>query len=642
MATITPSTFDPLLAHVNVRLQQGVPVVDADWNTLDDIRKFELRAFLKWYIGDGVPDGNDGYRITGGLSNDFTIRAGQQGPTGTLPNVDTALRQVGRFIVDGLDVILRTDLVFSAQPLHASQSGSSALATRLGVPVITPLTTPGSDVQILVEIDVWERLLTPDEDPSLVHTGLGIETCARTRREWVVRAYPASTPEPRLAGHSYATLALINRLGTQATITDRQIVDRRQRRLLVPPASLVEDMLGVNPYDYRAGLGRPPISLRDAVNALLAGQLPTTADLSVSPAPGSDQIRRAFVVDSLGGLAAFWTSPRVNNITNQVFGTRLDLAVPGATFQPAVAVTSGTAHEQPTVVPLPAGEFLVAYQSGSLGEAPTDVVFKRGTLAGLPAAAEQPLSATTGTADETPFGVLTGDIVTFFVRQDNSDTWFFRRYRHTDNTFVDNSPVALPAPAGTGVAAGLHAAAAGGVVWFAYVTNANNTMTMGRLTPTAPANSSSAVDHIIPAPLAGTEPFVVGVSGTEAMVLYKDTSIKVVNASGGSWQTGATDIVTVPNSNADIQPAVARDTNGTVFLLTTRPVTGSSNEIFLRRRDAASLVWGSAQQVIANQFNDQNPHPVLVSGQGIWVLWRSDRAGPGNFDLFAKRIVTAI
>src|SRR6266508_4481422 len=194
MATITPSTFDPLLAHVNVRLQQGVPIVDADWNLLDDIRKFELRAFLKWYVGDGVPDRNDGFKITGGLSNDFTIRAGMQGPPGSLSNFETALRQVGRYIVDGLDVLLRTDLVFTAQPLHQSQPGSAALAAKLGVPVIAPLTTPASDHRVIVELDVWERLLTPDEEPTLVHTGLGVETCARTRREWVVRAYPESAP----------------------------------------------------------------------------------------------------------------------------------------------------------------------------------------------------------------------------------------------------------------------------------------------------------------------------------------------------------------------------------------------------------------------------------------------------------------
>lgn len=31
MAVITTSTTDPLKARVNVRLQQGVPIVDADW-----------------------------------------------------------------------------------------------------------------------------------------------------------------------------------------------------------------------------------------------------------------------------------------------------------------------------------------------------------------------------------------------------------------------------------------------------------------------------------------------------------------------------------------------------------------------------------------------------------------------------------
>ncbi|MEV0429629.1 DUF6519 domain-containing protein [Micromonospora sp. NPDC050495] len=637
MAVITASTFDPLLAHVNVRLQQGVPIVDADWNTQDDIRKFELRAFLKWYVGDGLPEGNDGFRIGTGPANSFTIRAGAQGPGGSLPNAEAALRQVGRFIVDGLDVFLRSDVKFDQQPLHESQPGAAALAARLAVPVIAKLDTPATDHRVLVELDVWERLLTPDEDPGLIHTGLGVETCARTRREWVVRAYPETTPGPHLPGHSYATLALLQRFTGQGVVADGQIIDRRQRRLLLPPANLVTDLLGVDPYDYRAGQGRPPISLREAINALLAGQLPTTTDLSVSPGPGSDTIRRAFVLDSQNGLAAFWISPRVGSV-NQIFATRIDLAAPDAGFAPAVAVTSGTTHVEPTAVPLPNGEFLVAYQNGLLSSASTDVVFKRATLAGLPAAPEQALSATAGTADETPFGVLAADIVTFFVRQAATNTWFFRRYRHTDSTFLDATPVALPAPAAAGVAGGLHATAAGGVVWFAYVTTAGNTMTLGRLTPTAPA--ASAVDHLIPAPLAGTDPFVVGVSATEAMAFYKDTQVKVVNAQSGSWQTGA--IVTVPGSDADIQPAAARDANGTCFLLATRPVTGAGNEVFLRRRDPATGVWGSAQQVISSPSNDQNPHPVLVPGQGIWVLWRSDRPGAGNFDLYAKRIVTAI
>ena len=61
MASITTSTFDPLRRFVNVRLQQGVPIMDSDSNELDDVRKVEL--------GDPqvvrrrrVPAGNDGFR----------------------------------------------------------------------------------------------------------------------------------------------------------------------------------------------------------------------------------------------------------------------------------------------------------------------------------------------------------------------------------------------------------------------------------------------------------------------------------------------------------------------------------------------------------------------------------------------------
>ena len=61
--TFDKDTFNKLKNYVSVRLQQGVPLVDADWNEKDDIRRFEIEAFLKWFVGDGVPKGNDGFRI---------------------------------------------------------------------------------------------------------------------------------------------------------------------------------------------------------------------------------------------------------------------------------------------------------------------------------------------------------------------------------------------------------------------------------------------------------------------------------------------------------------------------------------------------------------------------------------------------
>ena len=50
--------------YVSVRLQQAVPVVDADWNEEGDIRRREMELVLVRAIGNGVPAASDGFSIT--------------------------------------------------------------------------------------------------------------------------------------------------------------------------------------------------------------------------------------------------------------------------------------------------------------------------------------------------------------------------------------------------------------------------------------------------------------------------------------------------------------------------------------------------------------------------------------------------
>lgn len=231
MAVITKDTFDPLRRYVGVRLQQGVPIVDADWNEMEDARRFELRAFLKWFVGDGVPDGNDGFRVVGdGADGDFLISAAlKTDPTDGLANV-------GRILVDGLDVIIPADIRFSEQPLHASKGASAtALAQAWKVPVIAPFPQPRPPIPVSVYLDVWERLVTPAEDPSLVHPGLGTESCARRKREWAVRvalgpAIPTPGSSDFVPGHSYLRLAQIEWL-LDRKITPDRVRDTRRRGL---------------------------------------------------------------------------------------------------------------------------------------------------------------------------------------------------------------------------------------------------------------------------------------------------------------------------------------------------------------------------------------------------------------------------
>lgn len=211
MAVISKDTFDPLRAYVSVRLQQGVPIVDADWNELQDVRAFELRAFLKWFIGDGVPEGSDGFRVVAkDLPGDFLIDAGISGAPDGLANV-------GRCLVDGMDVIITRDVQYTEQALHTSRPKATDLAKAWGVPVAPAIPPPATPLEIsTIYLDVWERLVTPSEDPGLILQALGTESCARRKREWVVRwrlgqEVPRAGDADHQAGHAYMKLATLSR-----------------------------------------------------------------------------------------------------------------------------------------------------------------------------------------------------------------------------------------------------------------------------------------------------------------------------------------------------------------------------------------------------------------------------------------------
>jgi hypothetical protein len=272
MAVISPNSFDPLRRYVSVRLAQGVPLVDADWNESEDIRRFELRAFVRWFVGDGIPLGNDGFRIGGiggaGSRVDFRIMAGG----GAAPMA------AGRMFVDGLEAFIVADTLFTAQPLHASQPGAAALAARWGVPAIVAI-VPGT-TPLSIYLDVWERLVTAAEDATLILAGLGTESCSRLRREWVVRVrtpaggsgVPQSGDPDFRPGHSYAMLAQVTRTALQE-LTDQTLGEARRTGLQVSSRRDLEQLTGdvFGPGYAVDGTGTPKLafSLRDVLNGVL-------------------------------------------------------------------------------------------------------------------------------------------------------------------------------------------------------------------------------------------------------------------------------------------------------------------------------------------------------------------------------------
>ncbi len=207
MANFSRDTFDRLKHYVGVRLQQGVPLVDADWNEAHDIRKDELETFLKWFVGDGVPAGNNGFEIVAVGSDEFSIADGYclvGGWTAVNDWTEDPEHQ-------------SQPLQYSSQPLFTDQT----LATQWGVDPLPALTPPGASRTDTVYLDVWEREVNAAEAPELVNELIGIETCVRTRREWVVRLAEGTTEPVAPAGHKFYRLATLHRdLGEDMTVSD--------------------------------------------------------------------------------------------------------------------------------------------------------------------------------------------------------------------------------------------------------------------------------------------------------------------------------------------------------------------------------------------------------------------------------------
>ena len=654
MAVITPDSFDPLRRFVSVRLQQGVPIVDADWNEKEDVRRFELRAYLKWFVGDGVPFGADAFRIAAmavPAASDFMIRAGAPvAPAGSTAFA-RGLRHVGRCLVDGMEATIEADVAFRAQELHVAAAGAAATAARFGTVTIPEL--PVVDGSVLVYLDVWERLARPDEFPGLVFVDIGTESCARIRREWAVRArvgttVPLSGNPDFEVGHSYYALATIARLAADPAVYPTQIADLREQRLLTPPATLVEDILGSPADRYRRGLDRPAIPLRTALNALLRGQLPSSNDQAIAPDPANDFPSRA-IARAGDEILVVWHSNRAAAI-NQVFATAWKAATPAAAAaNPPVQVTSATAAELPSLallptVPTPA--LFVAYQIQG------DIRFRRAAApAGLAAAAETPVAAQAD-PEAHAVAVRAGQIVTVFWhwngpaandriryrRRQYDPTWAEGTATWLDGETTDLSLLQARLPSTTpGI---LHAVADSlNRIWVAFETAAN-TVAVARLTP-----ATGAVETF-----GDLQISVAGVNTQPFLLVDEPGRIWLFWRADGGIQQAAFDLVAstwgaataVPGAagaaNTNTRPVAVREADGGIWLSWTR-TEGTQTHVWTARRDPLTGGWGLARQVTASAGTNDFAF-AMMDGGSIHLFFRSNRGG--EFGLFTKQIVTTI
>ncbi len=227
MGNFSRDTFDPIKNYVGVRLQQGVPLVDADWNELNDVIREELHTSIAGLVTTGVKLSTD----------DLTVVAA------TPPGNNFVLRP-GTAFIEGRVVQVREAIVYNEQPWTNRE-----IADRDEVDIIPQLTIFEAQFfirprQDIVYLDVWEREVNSNEDPEVIDGNIGIETCVRLKREIAVRVSEGSVelPEPP-ENHLFMPVAILNRSANESEIDIESIEDIRSsiygiKEILLFPAFL--------------------------------------------------------------------------------------------------------------------------------------------------------------------------------------------------------------------------------------------------------------------------------------------------------------------------------------------------------------------------------------------------------------------
>jgi hypothetical protein len=280
-------TFKPEDGFLGVRLQQGVPLLDRDWNELEDIRRYQEVMLRRHYLGDGSPD--DGFRISAldPPTNDFMISK-------------------GRMLVNGFEAV--NEPAGSDFILYSSQAGAPPLKKVTAIP---PLKATREDI---VYLDLWIEEVTGADLPRLNNPDdVAMETCIRHRLRWAVRVDEGHKGHDPVVGHHFLDLARIIRTSARDTIGSADVTDLRSS--------------WQSPYSAQS-------RLRNAINSLISGNMPSDPTMDLATFSSSDY-PLTLTKDDMGNMIIFWWQD------NNIWAKRYSAS--SRNWGAAVQITSGTA-----------------------------------------------------------------------------------------------------------------------------------------------------------------------------------------------------------------------------------------------------------------------------------------------------------
>lgn len=267
---ISGDNFNALRNYMKVSLQQGVPILDSDWNELQDIIRMALikqniATLGNCRLAPGSSGNSPGFVLSAdGSDNNFQISAGLACVEGVIvpskhdevePTSDIWYDSEDNYLMDGTVTAIGSGTITDENTVYelfmdlvgcrlymtsGVESGNSFPitsrddATTLGFSggigsiasgdtykILPPvLTTPSASRTDVVYIQAWFDDINAEEDTDLLNAALGLEPSHRSKIRSVVRVAEGgstpTTPSPYSFGVRYMEIGTIERVASAA------------------------------------------------------------------------------------------------------------------------------------------------------------------------------------------------------------------------------------------------------------------------------------------------------------------------------------------------------------------------------------------------------------------------------------------
>lgn len=290
---VSRDSFDISKLYQSIRLQQGVPIVDSDWNEESDVQNINLQLAVQQLLGNGrypavVNDITPGYQIEESVANNlnnFRVSAGWASLYGAIvPTIygdpptfleyeqSTNYLFTGEVSSVGGGSVVDLNMFWEAGHLlpgcKFTMLSGAAIGTTFAISALDSATSlslsggtgaiaPGDNYRIWppdlvkppiaggtrtdeVYLMVWFDDINSDQDSNIENPALGVECSHRTQVRWCIRVAEDGTTPVTSSRHGYGIrymkLAPVVREENDDEITTSMITNE--------PASFVPALLG--------------------------------------------------------------------------------------------------------------------------------------------------------------------------------------------------------------------------------------------------------------------------------------------------------------------------------------------------------------------------------------------------------------